>query len=221
MKNLYHKFLIVSTIGIFIGGVYLYVSKDLNSEGMVPVAFGSSLLSSTTTTDSSVPLDDKVASDISFLTTLASLKNIKIDTSIFTNDSFKSLQDNSVKIESVVPGRLNPFSPVSNTYVNSNSNPGLNLTTSNVVTDPPSQITDQSATLNGTVNTTSKIKDAYFEYGTTQSLGTTTSTVKLSLVGTFIKNVSGLTSQTTYFSRSCAKINNIASCGEIVSFITN
>lgn len=217
MKKLYHKFLIVSSIVILFSGAYIYFSHDLNGESVIPVAFGSSLVSSNGTGDVSAvsSLGDKISSDISFLTTLVSLKKITIDTTLFTNNSFIALQDNSVRIEPVVPGRVNPFSPVVNGGAGNTSN------TPDVVTDQPSQITDKTVTLNGTINTSSGVTDTYFEYGTTESLGTVTSIVKQSLVGTFIKNVSGLTPKTTYFSKACAKINNIALCGEIVSFTTN
>ncbi|MDP4033348.1 MAG: hypothetical protein Q8P60_10935, partial [Pseudorhodobacter sp.] len=94
------------------------------------------------------------------------------------------------------------------------------LLTTKVVTDQSTQITDKTAVLNGTINTVVGVTDTYFEYGTTVDLGTITATVKQSLVGTFIKNVLGLTPKTNYFFKACAKINNIASCGEVVSFTT-
>ena len=89
-----------------------------------------------------------------------------------------------------------------------------------VVTDTPTQITDKTAVFNGTINE-SGAKDTYFEYGITPQLGTVTPIVKQSLVGTFIKNVLGLTPKTNYFYKACAKINNVPLCGEVVSFITN
>ena len=217
MKIIYNKFLIISTIIIFIGGVYLYFSNGLNSETIVPLAFGSSLSNSTEgeTSSASLSSGDKISSDISFLTTLISLKKIKIDTTLFTNKSFKALQNNAVKIEPVVAGRINPFAPID---TNKTSNV---ISTPKVVTDQPTQITDRTAILNGTINTISGVTDTYFEYGTTTDLGTITSTVKQSLVGTFIKNVLGLTPKTNYFFKACAKINKIAFCGEVVSFTTN
>jgi len=218
MKIIYKKFLIVSTIAIFIGGVYLYFSGNLNSETIIPVALGSSLSSSTgtvTTSETSSSVGDKISSDISFLTTLVSLKKIQIDTSLFTNESFKLLKNNVVKIEPVTAGRVNPFAPISATK------PNTVVTTPSVVTDQPTQITDKTAILNGTVNTTSGVTDTYFEYGKTATLGSITLTVEQSLVGTFIKNVSGLTPKTNYFFKACAKINNVALCGEVVSFTTN
>lgn len=214
MKKTYRKFLIISTIFIFIGITYIYFSNNLNT---TPIAFGSSLTSSDGTevipvSDGSV---DKISSDISFLTTLVSLKKIKIDTAIFTNKSFNALQNNAVKIEPVVPGRINPFAPIEV------SNTNNIVSTSKVITDAPTQITDKTAVLNGTINTVSGVTDTYFQYGTTTNLGTVTPTVKQSLVGTFIKNVLGLTPKTNYFYKACAKINGTATCGDVVSFTTN
>lgn len=217
MKRIYNKFLIISTIALFIGGVYLYFSNDLNIEAIVPVAFGSSLASSTGVNVLPVSLSpkDKISSDISFLTTLVSLKKIKIDTTLFTNKSFNALENNAVKIEPVIPGRINPFAPID---INKTNNV---VSTPKVVTDQPTQITDKTVVLNGTINTLSGVTNTYFEYGTTMNLGTVTATVKQSLVGTFIKNVLGLTSKTNYFFKACAKINKVAFCGDVVSFTTN
>ena len=95
------------------------------------------------------------------------------------------------------------------------------IVTPNVVTNQPTQITDKTAILNGTVNSINGVANTYFEYGTTQDLKLFTSVVEQSLVGTFIKNVLDLTPKTNYFFRACAKVNNIALCGDIVSFMTN
>ena len=217
MKRIYNKFLIISTIILALGGVYLYFSNNLNSVAIVPTAFGSSLASSTGIAPSLVSTSggDKISSDISFLTTLVALKSIKIDTTLFTNASFNALVNNAVTLEPVPAGRINPFAPIET------NNPNAILSTPKVVTDQQTQLTDKSVVLNGTVNTVNGVTDTYFEYGTTANLGTFTAVVKPSLVGTFIKNVLGLIPKTNYFFKACAKINNIAICGEVVSFTTN
>jgi len=205
--------------------VYLYSSRDLSSGNIVPVAFGSSLTSSAVAAESldsttgSTPtpaITDGVNADIAFLATLVSLKDIKMDTSIFNSQAFKSLKNNSVKIDKVTPGRLNPFAPMSSTDV-------VNVASAPVVvTDQPTQITDKTAVLNGTVNSMGNITDTYFEYNTLNTgVNNISTTAKMSLVGTFVKNIIGLTSKTTYYFKACAKINNIANCGELISFTTN
>ncbi|MFA6251143.1 MAG: hypothetical protein WC603_00750 [Candidatus Paceibacterota bacterium] len=213
MKTKYNKFLIVSTLFLLIGGFYLYSSRDLKSESLIPVAFGSSLASSTEGESATSPLGSDITSDISFLSTLVALKTISIDTTLFSNKSFNLLIDNTVKIEPVVPGRPNPFAPVDS---NGNSIPQG----SSIITESATQITDKTAVLNGTMNITNGVTDTYFKYGTTENLGLVTTKVEQSLVGTFIKNVLGLNPRTTYFFKACAKVNNAELCGEIVSFTT-
>lgn len=220
MKKKNNKFLTILMVTLFIGGVSFYISNNTNEGSLIQVAHGNSLESSaglassnpvTTTTSNT---SDKISSDISFLTTLASLKKIKIDTALFTNKYFTILKNNSVKIDSIIPGRSNPFSPIDTNKKISNN------VISKIVTEDPTQITDKTAVFNGIINDKGDITDAYFEYGTTLNLGNTTPIVKTSLVGTFIKNVVGLSSKTNYFFRACSKINNITTCGEIISFTT-
>jgi hypothetical protein len=219
MKKIFNKFLIVVVIVIFTGGVYLSYSNDLVSGPFVKVANASSLSSSTgfiSSALSSLSSSDKISSDIAFLTTLTSLKKITIDTSLFSDKSFISLRNNSVKIDPVIPGRSNPFSPIG-----VNNKTTSTVSTPKVITDQPTGLTDKSVVFNGTINVANDTANTYFEYGTTKNLGTVTPIIQPSLVGTFIKNVLGLTPKTDYFYRACAKINNIANCGEVVLFTTN
>lgn len=215
MKTIHNKFLKISIITIFLFGISLYFSNNYYS--LTPVAYGSSLTSTTggTTSSSNSVSPDKISSDIAFLSTLSSLESIKIDTSLFTNKAFLALRDNAIKIEPIEPGRKNPFSPMSAT----NSTTGA-VPISKVVTGEPTEITDKTVILNGTMNTTDGVTSTYFEYGKTVDLESVVTTSEPSLVGAFIKNVLGLTPKTNYFFRACAKINNIATCGEVVSFNT-
>lgn len=218
MKKIYNKFLIISTIVLSVGGAYLYFSNSIISDGLTPVAFGSSLVSTTGEQPSQLPVseDDRISADISFLTTLVALKNIKIDTDFFNNKSFQLLKNNTVKIDPVQAGRENPFGPIEAPV---NNSPTGN--TSRVTTEPSSQITSNSAILNGVVNIASETALTYFEYSTSPLLtNPTVAATKQSLIGTFIKNVSGLSPQTTYYYKACVKINNIAYCGENISFTT-
>lgn len=71
-------------------------------------------LVSTNTDGNSLPsLNTMTNDDTVFLSTLDYLKSIQIDASIFISSSFKSLEDNTVIIDSNrVVGRSNPFSPI-------------------------------------------------------------------------------------------------------------
>ena len=217
MKKTYKKFLIVSTIFLVIGGSYIYFANEIKTEKIIPVAYGSSLVSSTTDGLSALSssLGEKIGSDVSFLSSLVSLKKITIDTTLFTNKLFTSLRNNSVKLDPVSPGRQNPFAPIGN-----DSSSNAYSANSKVVTEKATQIMGTSATFNGAVNTADGVVDVYFKYGTTKDLSITTAIVKPSLIGTFIKNVSGLTPKTIYFYKACARINNAETCGEIETFTT-
>ncbi len=119
MKNRHHKFLIWILVLALIVVAYLYFSKSMKSEASEDSSLNSSLgdISSE---------DSQIAQDTAFLSTLSSLMSIKIDTSIFKNKSFLSLKDNSVKLDTPVAGRTNPFAPLISTD-NPVSNVGSNL----------------------------------------------------------------------------------------------
>ena len=208
-----NKFLIVLAIAIMLGGLcIIYSSKGLNASA----ATDSSLSSSITDTALPSSADDKIAEDTAFLSTLVSLKTINIDASLFSDASFNALNDNTVKLNPVSPGRANPFAAIDAAALNNTS-----VSVSPVVTNQPTQVTDKTAILNGAVNSASGVASVYFEYGPTASLGKSTSPAKQSLVGTFITSISGLTSKTTYFYRADAKINGNLVSGDTVSFTTN
>ena len=200
---------------------YLYFANELRTGNLLGVAHGS-LSSSATAAESTTGLasnsstSNKINSDISFLSTLVSLKNIKIDTSFFSNSLFTRLKSNFVSIGTAIPGRTNPFAPIDEASV------ARNIITSMVTTNQATQITDSGAVLNGSLGTLTGVTDTYFEYGATESLGKSTNMVKQqSLVGTFVKSISDLNSKTVYFYKACAKISGISVCGDVMSFATN
>lgn len=210
------------TLGMFvivtlIIGACFFFSKDLRSDFIAQVAYGSSLESSSAPagTAGSANSSDKISSDLAFLSTLTSLKSIMIDTSFFNDKVFGSLVDNRVSINDVDPGRPNPFAPIGDIKSVTNE-----TAVSSVVTVNPTEITSATANLNGTINTTEGVTDIYFEYGKTESLGTVAPVIKPSLVGNFIKNISGLTPKSNYFFKACAKIKGVATCGDVISFNT-
>jgi len=94
-------------------GVYSYFYNDLKSEAAVDEEGSlSSSLDTTTTAVANPASTGKASEDTAFLMKLASLNRIKIDTSIFTDQSFQILVDNNIKLEPVPYGRTNPFAPV-------------------------------------------------------------------------------------------------------------
>lgn len=205
MRRTFNKFLILFAVLMILGGLYLYFSNGLKSEA----ALSSSLAQSSGMVNGNG--DNKINSDISFISTLTSLNNINIDTSLFNNNGFKALNDNAVKLDPVTAGRSNPFAPISLNSFNS----------SPVVTNEPIDIGSKTAVFSGSVNNTDKVSTTYFEYGKTDTLGQKTSEATISLIGTFIANISGLDSKTEYFYKACARINGSTTCGDVTSFKTN
>lgn len=208
----YNKFLVLISIVILLSGAYIYFYNGSKSEA----ANSSSSLSSSLDSslgDPNAPVDNQIANETAFLSSLSLLKNIKIDTAIFTNKSFNLLKDNYVSLEEVTPGRPNPFAPIdSNSFSSSNSS---------IVTNESSQITSKGAVLNGSLSSTIKAQSVFFEYGSTMALGKVTSNAEQSLLGTFVVNISSLTPKTTYYFRAAARVLGTILYGEVVSFTTN
>lgn len=209
MKKPYHKILIIFSLLVIIGGLYFYFSNNTTQEASL-----SSSLVSSSSNSSSNSSKTKIVSDVAFISTLDSLKRINIDTTLFTNEAFKSLNDNTVKLEDVASGRVNPFAPIISQLTQNIS------TASQVITNKPLEIKNKTAVLSGVVKSTTGVTDAYFEYGLTNKLGQKISSGAVSLIGVFISNIINLKSGTNYFYKACAKINATPFCGNIVSFNT-
>lgn len=212
MHRKYSNFLIVLSIGVILLGVYSYFYNS-KSEASLPDGSITSSLDTSSTGDSLSISDTKIAEDISFLTKLIMLKNIKIDSSLFQEQSFSKLIDNNVKLDTVPYGRTNPFSPIDKVSTNSQS-------VSSLRTNPATLISSKSAALNGSIEGASS-SNVYFEYGPTETLGKTTSKVSPSMVGNFTTTITGLSPKTTYFFRITANVNGSLTHGDTMSFNTN
>jgi len=212
-----HQSLIIGiAITIFLGTGYLYFDHTFFSEAETPVSPDSALsTSSGQPANVSGTPSSNITADTAFLTSLISLTSITVDTSLFTNPLFTNLHDNNVTIDPITPGRNNPFAPIDTTSTTATA-PAAPISTNDAT-----QITTNSALLNGAIASTTAPSSVYFEYGPTASFGKTTPTVVPSLVNTFIIKVTGLSSKTTYFYRADAKINGTLVYGDTVSFTTN
>lgn len=215
MSTTYHKFLVSFAIVVLFTSLYFYFSNGLKTEALTPVSSGSSL--ATTVPTSKVSIDEQIAQDTAFISTLTSLTKIKIDTTIFSNNAFINLNDNTVTIEPSPTGRANPFSPVDGNVQVSTGTP----VASPVITKSAENVTASSAVLNGLVSNTTGVSVTYFEFGITPALTKTTIPSKPSLIGTYVGTLSGLLPKTTYYYRAAAKINGNTLYGEVVSFTTN
>lgn len=166
-----------------------------------------------TTTTAKAPAVKKEAD---FLSTLLNISKIKVDGTIFSSPSFNSLQDNNVPIvNEQTAGRPNPFAPLEGANVEiANSVP--------VTTIEASLVTTTSATIAGAIASDIKAQTRYFEWGTSESkLDKQIIVADQSMVGTFTKNLTGLTPKTTYYYRAVISVGTNKISGEIMSFTTN
>ena len=93
-----------------------------------------------------------------------------------------------------------------------------------VTTNSATSISQNSATLNGSVNPNSVETNAWFEYGTTSSLGSTTGSQSVGSGNSTVSysySLSGLSSNTTYYFRAVASNSYGTTYGGILSFTTS
>lgn len=138
---------IIITIVIVVGGGVGYLllfgnSKDQNNNSSLSIY------------DSSIPsenIDTQISDDTAFLSTLLGLSEIKIDSQLFLNQTFNSLEDNTVEIvNNGVIGRENPFAPL--------DGPEINTTTDSTVSLPMSAEPKIDIITTTPVNTKSPLK---------------------------------------------------------------
>ncbi len=107
-------------------------------------------------------------------------------------------------------------------YTQSNPTPQGNVPS--VSTNSSSNISTSSVTLNGSVNPNNSGTTAWFEYGSTQSLGYTTSTFAIgggTSQTSFSTTAFSLSSNTTYYYRAVAQNSYGTARGSILSFTTD
>lgn len=208
----YSTFLILSFVAVSILGAYSYI-YNLKSEAASSDSALSSSLDVGLNALSGNNVSAKANEDIAFLMKLASLNKINIDTSLFSNQSFKLLIDNNIKLDPVPYGRSNPFSPTDKIVVNTKQSSPLK-------TIGATSVSSTTAVLNGSIESATS-NNIYFEYGNTELLGKVTPKVIPSLVGSVVSNLTMLTPKTKYFFRVVANINGIVVFGDTMSFTTN
>ena len=97
------------------------------------------------------------------------------------------------------------------------------LSTPTVTTNSANSVTETTVTLNGTLDTNGGENNTLqgFEYGTTSSYGTTTSSSGSFSTGTFSANITGLTCNTTYHYRAYSANTLRAGYGSDTTFTTS
>jgi transcriptional/translational regulatory protein YebC/TACO1 len=101
------KIIIIVVIIVFLIILAIYFSSKSKSSSNEEASLESEVTDGITSTTLS---DEEIKKDTAFLSTLLSLDKITIDVTLFSDESFKSLENNNVKIEkSEIIGRPNPF----------------------------------------------------------------------------------------------------------------
>jgi hypothetical protein len=152
-------------------------------------------------------------SDFSAL--LSSVRGITIDTSIFSNQAYKTLRDHPVDLGTDTVGRANPFAPIG-----TDQDSGVTATPS-VLTVQPGKITTSSAELGAQVTLKDTVPvTVVFEYGITDAFGTASTPVSAIKSGTVLTTITGLTPSTSYYVRAVVVRGSTTTTGNTVTFIT-
>ncbi|MEI6316186.1 MAG: hypothetical protein WCO65_00455 [bacterium] len=209
-KGITKNILIIVAIVVVLGVAYvLFFKKGNTTQNTGGLSTASD--SPVNTSGGPVVSDVQVTSQ-QFLAQLLNIDSIKIDNAIVTNPAFVVLKDLSKPIDpDNNPGRINPFAPLGSesatvsTQINTND-PTLKLAT--------------SAVLNGTLLVSGQGITRWFEYGTTDSLGTKTTETPQSTTGVFSESITNLIPNTTYYVKAIASINGQIISGAFMSWKT-
>jgi len=147
-----------------------------------------------------------------FLAMLLSLKDLRLDESLFQNNQFRNLRDFSTPITRVPgsEGRPNPFAPFEE-----------EVGTSRVETGEATLITPAAATLNGLVDLTLASQSKFFAWGETLEVANKTELItEETATGFYSQTLTGLLPATTYFFRAEVVSGRETLRGEILSFTT-
>lgn len=167
-----------------------------------------------------------------FLSVLLNLKTLKLDDSVFSRTSFKSLRDFSRPlVQTEAEGRPNPFYPIgSDPQVivpgASQSSSGSQTSGSSssevaVVTNPVSDITATTATFSARVIGGNENWKPSFWLGTTAETKTKIDVLNYSAEsGTFTLPITNLRSGVRYYLRAVVNVDGQNKMGEVVVFNT-
>jgi hypothetical protein len=190
------KIFALISLGIIV--VIILISVLGNSSTPTPTG---PLGSSSAAGVASSPNATSVPNDFSLL--LSTVKSINIDTSIFTDPTYKTLRDHPIDLGTEDIGRPNPFAPVG---IDIGTISGTGSTTTapaaasiDVQTLQPSKVSTTSASFGARIT----LPDASpatltFEYGPTDLFGSVTTPLAVTATGNYFANVTGLAPGTTY-----------------------
>ena len=153
-----------------------------------------------------------------FLGLLLNISSIKLDDSLFTMQSFRSLRDFSTTLtKDVTSGRPNPFAPIGQDASQDISG------SYTVTTVQPAQVTATSALLGAVLPQGLVPAERWFEWGTDANGPYPNQTPKVQQNlnnGTYSFALTGLTPNTTYYVRAAARVGSVQFFGTVVPFKT-
>lgn len=191
-------------MAIFVGA---YSTRD-------NISFGSDL-SQTGVTAGDVASGSASSLASGFLSTLLAIQGIKLDTDLFSDQTFGLLNDNTYElIQPGNEGRPNPFAPIGS---DASLAQGGAINVSFAV---PNAITKTSATFSATITGAPKnvAMNRWFEYGSTPQVASKTPLITGG--NAFTKSVTDLEPGTTYYVRAVVEINKVKYSSAIKSFRT-
>lgn len=192
-------------------------STFLKSSDSTPAPSSSSPLSTSTGVIPlpGAPSSSNTSSTDEFSKVLSTIKNITIDTSIFQNRAYLLLRDYPVTLGSDTVGRADPFAPIgSDIFSAPVQDVSIQTLQAGKITKSTAELGAQ-VTVSGTVPTT-----VIFEYGTSDTFGSSTAPIAVTKNGAVLSTISGLTPQTQYFVRAVAVRGSITTTANITSFVT-
>lgn len=134
-----------------------------------------------------------------FGTLLSTVQSINIDTTIFSDRAYLALRDNSVSLGSDIVGRNNPFAPIGVDAAAQTTG------TLSIATLQPVKITSTSAEFDAQLTTgDTQPVTVIFEYGVSDTFGSSTSPLTTNHSGLTSVSVTGLSPNTTYYVRALA-----------------
>lgn len=206
------KIIIFAIVGLAIAALVFFMGGSDDSSSS---SSSSPLTSSTGIGGQPTTPTDTLAAGGDFAQLLSNVDNIRIDTSIFEDPSYKALRDNRVVLIPEPIGRPNPFAPIGTDIGSSDTSPI-------VETIQPDKVTATGAEFSARVTLRDSVPvQVVFEYGTSDVFGSVTAPVTLTKSDTVIMQAKDLVPGTTYLVRAVARYGSTAYRGQNIMFPTS
>ncbi len=168
-------------------------------------------------TSTNIPVGNITKEQSEFSKALSDIKSIVIDTSIFSNQAYKTLRDHPISLGTDILGRNNPFDPigVEDSFIEE-------ISSSEIQTLQPTKITNNSVDLGAQVTINGQNPgNVIFEYGISELFGQATQIIPVEKSGVVILKITKLIPDTTYFVRAILSQGANITPANTMTFKTN